>query len=85
MIDEAGASEFGSEHVYVGELPADGKSASDVFHFGLVDILSLYEFGKKLERASLVVRTGVSMDTASVMPPEPYRARFLKFVNEHVA
>ncbi|KAM9967453.1 hypothetical protein ACTFIW_001537 [Dictyostelium discoideum] len=62
-----------------GIISADEK---EIYYIGVIDILQLYDFSKKLERFLKVYLFRKDGDGISATRPEPYKQRFLKRMNE---
>ncbi|KAN0047295.1 hypothetical protein ACTA71_001677 [Dictyostelium dimigraforme] len=62
-----------------GILSADEK---EIYYIGVIDILQLYDFSKKLERFLKVYLFRKDGDGISATRPEPYKQRFMKRMNE---
>ncbi|KAN0014637.1 hypothetical protein ACTFIU_000955 [Dictyostelium citrinum] len=62
-----------------GILSADEK---EIYYIGVIDILQLYDFSKKLERFLKVYLFRKDGNGISATRPEPYKQRFMKRMNE---
>lgn len=54
------------------------------YHFGIIDYLQSWDFHKRMEMYSKLIKDHKSKKTISAVPPKFYQERFFNFMKKHV-